>query len=102
MRGSATRGGALRSRARERNIGWRIDYVCISESLRERLREAFILDSIMGSDHCPVGIELEGSCSGRLPYVPVLGAPRQSRPLLAAFHAYEIPLPSAQNDTRRN
>ena len=46
--------------ARERNIGWRIDYVCASESLRGRLRDAFILDSITGSDHCPVGVELEG------------------------------------------
>ncbi|MGA2974069.1 MAG: exodeoxyribonuclease III [Spirochaetia bacterium] len=48
------------TRARERNIGWRIDYICISEALRGRLRDAFILDSLMGSDHCPVGIELEG------------------------------------------
>ncbi len=49
------------TRARERNIGWRIDYVCVSESLRERLKDAFILDSIAGSDHCPVGVELEGA-----------------------------------------
>ena len=48
------------TRARERNIGWRIDYVCISTALRPRLRKAFILDSVAGSDHCPVGIELEG------------------------------------------
>jgi exodeoxyribonuclease-3 len=51
---------SLATRARERNIGWRIDYVCISEALRPRLRQAWILDSIMGSDHCPVGIELDG------------------------------------------
>ena len=48
------------SGARERNIGWRIDYVCVSESLRSRLKKAFILDTLTGSDHCPVGIELEG------------------------------------------
>jgi exodeoxyribonuclease-3 len=48
------------SRARERNIGWRIDYACASTSLQSRLRDAFILDSIMGSDHCPVGLDLEG------------------------------------------
>jgi exodeoxyribonuclease III len=48
------------TRARERNVGWRIDYVCVSESLRGRLRDAFILDSIAGSDHCPVGVELAG------------------------------------------
>lgn len=46
------------SRARERNVGWRIDYHFISESLRPRLTEAFILPEVMGSDHCPVGIQL--------------------------------------------
>jgi exodeoxyribonuclease-3 len=51
---------SLASAARARNIGWRIDYVCVSEALRPRLRKAFILDSIRGSDHCPVGIELDG------------------------------------------
>jgi exodeoxyribonuclease-3 len=51
---------SLASAARKRNIGWRIDYVCISEALRPRLRKAYILDSIMGSDHCPVGIDLDG------------------------------------------
>lgn len=50
----------IASGSRERNIGWRIDYVCVSEALRTRLRKAFILDSITGSDHCPVGIELDG------------------------------------------
>lgn len=43
---------------RSRNIGWRIDYVCISPSLRPRLRNAFILPDVHGSDHCPVGIDL--------------------------------------------
>jgi len=47
-----------RLNARERNIGWRIDYFLISECLRPRLKRAFILPDIMGSDHCPVGIEL--------------------------------------------
>lgn len=47
------------NRARERNIGWRIDYWIISEALRPRLRDAFILPDVMGSDHCPVGIVLE-------------------------------------------
>jgi exodeoxyribonuclease-3 len=47
------------TRARERNIGWRIDYVCISERLRDKLRSAFILPEVQGSDHCPVGIILE-------------------------------------------
>ncbi|KAA3610992.1 MAG: exodeoxyribonuclease III [Calditrichaeota bacterium] len=50
---------SYRMNARERNIGWRIDYFCISESLRPKLKEAFILPDVMGSDHCPVGITLE-------------------------------------------
>ncbi len=45
--------------ARERNIGWRIDYFFISESLKPKLSDAFILNEVMGSDHCPIGIELE-------------------------------------------
>jgi exodeoxyribonuclease-3 len=48
------------TRARERNVGWRIDYVCVSAELSERLRDAFILQKIGGSDHCPVGIVLDG------------------------------------------
>jgi len=45
--------------ARARNVGWRIDYFLISASLRPRLKNAFIRPRVMGSDHCPVGIELE-------------------------------------------
>ncbi len=45
--------------ARARNIGWRIDYVCVSAALRPHLRDAFILPQVTGSDHCPVGIVLE-------------------------------------------
>ncbi len=48
-----------RTRARERNIGWRIDYHFISEDLRPCLDEAFIMGQVMGSDHCPVGITLK-------------------------------------------
>ena len=46
------------SRARERNVGWRIDYFFISKNLRPRLKKAWIQPETMGSDHCPVGIEL--------------------------------------------
>jgi exodeoxyribonuclease-3 len=46
------------SGARARNVGWRIDYFLISHSLRPRLKKAFILPKIEGSDHCPVGIEI--------------------------------------------
>ena len=44
--------------ARARNIGWRIDYFIISKSLRPRLKRAFIQPDVLGSDHCPIGIEL--------------------------------------------
>ena len=47
------------TRARESNAGWRIDYFCLSRSLRPQLKDAFILPDIMGSDHCPVGILLD-------------------------------------------
>jgi len=43
---------------RARNIGWRIDYFCISKSLRPKLKKAYILPKILGSDHCPVAMEL--------------------------------------------
>ncbi|OGR90105.1 MAG: exodeoxyribonuclease III [Elusimicrobia bacterium RIFCSPHIGHO2_02_FULL_57_9] len=46
------------TRARQRNVGWRIDYFFISENLRPRLKNAFILPEVQGSDHCPVGIDL--------------------------------------------
>lgn len=45
--------------ARPKNIGWRIDYFLISKALRPKLKDAFILQEIHGSDHCPVGIELK-------------------------------------------
>lgn len=44
--------------ARERNLGWRIDYVFVSESLVPKLEKAFILPTVIGSDHCPIGIQL--------------------------------------------
>lgn len=44
--------------ARAKNTGWRIDYFCISNSLKDNLKDAFILQDVMGSDHCPIGIEL--------------------------------------------
>ena len=49
----------MKSRARERNVGWRIDYFFVSEDLIDRIQSAFILKDVMGSDHCPVGIELK-------------------------------------------
>jgi exodeoxyribonuclease-3 len=47
------------TRSRERNVGWRIDYFFVSDNFKKSVKNAFILQEIMGSDHCPVGIELE-------------------------------------------
>lgn len=46
-------------KAREKNVGWRIDYFIVSNELENNLKDAYIYDEILGSDHCPVGIELE-------------------------------------------
>ena len=46
------------SDARARNVGWRLDYFLVSAALRPRLKRAYIRPKVMGSDHCPVGIEL--------------------------------------------
>ena len=46
------------TRARERNVGWRIDYFFISDNLKDQIKDAFIMPEVMGSDHCPVGIKL--------------------------------------------
>jgi exodeoxyribonuclease III len=51
---------AVPMRARERNVGWRIDYFFLAAELLPRLLDAFILPTVTGSDHCPVGIRLNG------------------------------------------
>ena len=50
---------SLRTRARERNIGWRLDYFFVTENLLDSVIEASILTDVTGSDHCPVGIKLK-------------------------------------------
>lgn len=50
---------SYRFKAREKNAGWRIDYFLISEGLRDRLKDAKIHTSVMGSDHCPVELDLQ-------------------------------------------
>ena len=45
---------SYRMRARERNVGWRIDYFVVSENLNDRIQAASIHSEIFGSDHCPV------------------------------------------------
>ena len=44
--------------AREKNVGWRIDYFIVSKSIENEIKEATIYPEIMGSDHCPVGLEI--------------------------------------------
>jgi exodeoxyribonuclease-3 len=47
------------AQARERNLGWRIDYAFVSKGLNHKLKKVFIRSKVMGSDHCPIGIELK-------------------------------------------
>jgi exodeoxyribonuclease-3 len=47
------------TRARERNVGWRIDYFFVNEYFKNNVKSAFICSEIMGSDHCPIGIDIE-------------------------------------------
>ena len=49
---------SMRSRARERNVGWRIDYFFVNEAFKDHVTSAFILPDVIGSDHCPLGIEV--------------------------------------------
>lgn len=46
-------------KAREKNVGWRIDYFVVSDRLFPKVRDSYILMDVMGSDHCPVGLELD-------------------------------------------
>lgn len=50
---------SYRSKGKEKNEGWRIDYILISEDLTVSLQDAFILANISGSDHCPIGISID-------------------------------------------
>ena len=50
---------SFRQRAREQNVGWRIDYFFVSAELRAAVKNAWIEPHIQGSDHCPIGLELE-------------------------------------------
>ncbi|MCB1170890.1 MAG: exodeoxyribonuclease III [Leptospiraceae bacterium] len=49
------------TRARERNVGWRIDYFFVTEETMPMVKNAFIRMDVMGSDHCPIGLELKKS-----------------------------------------
>ena len=49
---------SYRFSARQKNVGWRIDYFVVSDSLKQKIKSADIYSDILGSDHCPVGLEL--------------------------------------------
>ena len=46
-------------KAREKNVGWRIDYFIVSDSIKDKIKEANIYQEITGSDHCPIGLEID-------------------------------------------
>ncbi|MBR2825257.1 MAG: exodeoxyribonuclease III [Solobacterium sp.] len=50
---------SYRFHAREKNIGWRIDYFVVSSRILKKVKDSFIYEDIMGSDHCPIGIEID-------------------------------------------
>ena len=50
---------SYRAGARQRNVGWRIDYFCVSQNILKNIEQAVILPEVSGSDHCPVGISLK-------------------------------------------
>lgn len=49
----------MKTRARDRNVGWRIDYFFVSKDLEKKIKEASIHPEVFGSDHCPIGLEIE-------------------------------------------
>ena len=46
-------------KAREKNIGWRIDYFIVSDSIKSKIKESYIYSDVLGSDHCPVGLDID-------------------------------------------
>jgi exodeoxyribonuclease-3 len=49
----------MKTNARARNVGWRIDYFYVSENLRKHVKDAFIMADVPGSDHCPIGLKID-------------------------------------------
>jgi exodeoxyribonuclease-3 len=54
---------SYRTRAWERNVGWRIDYFLISKPLLSRVKDCTILKNVLGSDHAPILLEIDGALS---------------------------------------
>ena len=67
---------SYRFNARQNNAGWRIDYFLVSNRLQEALYKAPIYSDILGSDHCPVGLELDITCNGSIWLEKAEGTPR--------------------------
>ena len=49
----------MKTRARDRNVGWRIDYFFVNKDFLPNTKNAFIMKDVLGSDHCPIGIEID-------------------------------------------
>jgi exodeoxyribonuclease-3 len=58
------------TRARDRDVGWRIDHWLVSRRLRPRITRAWALGHVLGSDHCPIGLELDLALDGASPPPP--------------------------------
>lgn len=50
---------SYRTRARDRNVGWRLDYFFVNEEFKSNVVDSYILSDVMGSDHCPIGLKIE-------------------------------------------
>ena len=50
---------SYRTKARARNVGWRLDYFFVNEEFKDKVKKSYILSDVMGSDHCPICLELE-------------------------------------------
>ncbi|MDI3484410.1 MAG: exodeoxyribonuclease, partial [Methanobacteriaceae archaeon] len=50
---------SYRTRARERNVGWRLDYFFVNKEFMDNVKKSWILSDVMGSDHCPIGLEIK-------------------------------------------
>ena len=50
---------SYRTKARNRNVGWRLDYFFVNEEFKDNVVDSYILSDVMGSDHCPIGLDIE-------------------------------------------
>lgn len=50
---------SYRTKARDRNVGWRLDYFFVNEEFKDNVKDSYMLYDVMGSDHCPIGLKIE-------------------------------------------